>query len=262
MGAVHPTAPGTPYPMPGDKVAGQSDAHEYHVTPSLDPGVIQKGIEGFDEHAGYLQVAVNAFSEAHVSLQKLGEARKLARRNGAWTEAQQLLVVAQDAERAQERMCRAMDNARTTLAKGIAHTEAELSKPLQSAADVTVSAEMRNLFRSLKSEERNTLLSEALADNDARVLHATLGCHHALAGLSKAEQSHWTRKLHEKNNPQVVSRLEAMKKAHALVERNGSLVMIEVEKAIGASWTKINRVKNASTAAEQALAMLRGDVIP
>lgn len=258
MAAVHPTAPISQYPQPGDKVAGQSDAHPYIVTISLDPGVV-KAIDGFEDHAGYLQPAVDAFSLAHVTLAKIGEARTQARKNGAWTEAQQLLVVAKDAERAQDRMCKSFDNAHKTLTQGIAHTEAELSKPLQTAADHVLSAEMRSHFRSLKPEERNKLLSEALAENDTRVLNAVLGAHPALSGISKVEQSTWTRRFHEKAQPQVASRLAAMKKGLALVERNAPLVLPEVEKALGASWHKINKIKNASSAAEQALAAIRGD---
>lgn len=261
MPAVHPTAPGTSYPMPGQKVAGQDDAHEYVVTPSLDPGVV-KAIEGFEEHAGYLDCAVHAFSVAHVGLQKIAEARKLARKNGAWTEAQQLLVVSQEAEKAQLRMTKAIDNAHKSLKQGIEHTEAELSKPLQSAADNSLSAEMRNLVRAMKPDERNKLLSDALADGDTTVLNAVLGAHHALSSMTKDEQKSWTRRFHEKAQPQVASRLNAMKKGLALVERNGPLVMVEVEKALGASWHKIQKIKTTSNAAEQALALLRGDMVP
>ncbi len=259
MSFVNPNAPASQYPMPGDKVAGQQDAHAYVVTPSLDPGVI-KAIEGFEDHAGYLQCAVEAFSTAHVTLQKIADARRQARKNGAWTEAQQLLVVAKDAERAQERMCKSMDNAHRTLRQGIAHIEAELSKPLQTAADNSLSAEMRNHFKSLKQEERSKLISESLAENDTRVLNAVLGAHHALSGISKVEQETWTRRFHEKAQPQVASRLEAMKKGLALVERNEPLVLIETEKALGASWQKIGKLKATSNAAEQALALLRGDM--
>lgn len=259
MPAVHPTAPGTPYPMSGDKVAGQSDAHPYKVTLSLDPGVI-KAIEGFEDHAGYLDCAVSAFSVAHVGLQKIADARNAARKNGAWTEANQLLIVAKDAERAQERMTRAMDNAHKTLTQGIAHTEAELSKPLQTAADNSLSGEMRSLFRSMSADERSKALSEALADNDSRILNAVLGAHHRLSGISKVEQETYTRRFNEKNQPQVASRLAAMKKGLALVERNGPLIMSEVEKALDSTWHKIGKIKAESNAAERALAAVRGDV--
>ena len=259
MSLVNPNAPASQYPMPGDKVAGQQDAHAYVVTPSLDPGVV-KAIEGFEDHAGYLNCAVEAFSTAQVTLQKIADARRQARKNGAWSEAQQLLIVAKDAETAQIRMTRAMDSAHKTLTQGIAHIEAELSKPLQTAADNSLSAEMRNHFKSLKQEERNKLLSESLAESDTRVLNAVLGAHHALSGISKVEQETWTRRFHEKVQPQVASRLAAMQKGLALVERNGPLVIIETEKALGASWHKIGKIKATSNAAEQALSLLRGDM--
>lgn len=261
MSALNQNAPASLYPMPGEKVAGQSDAHAYVVTLSLDPGVV-KAIEGFEEHAGYLQCAVDAFSVAHVTLQNIADARKQARRNGAWTEAQQLLTVAKDAEKAQSRMTRAMDNAHKTLTQGIVHIETELSKPLQTAADNSLSAEMRNLVKSMKPEDRNKLLSDSLVEGDTRVLNAVLGAHHALSGISKVEQETWTRRFHEKAQPQVASRLNAMRKGLELVERNGPLVMIETEKALGASWHKIGKIKATSNAAEQALALLRGDMVP
>ncbi len=261
MSAIDPIAPRSPYPQPGDKVAGQSDAHPYVVTLSLDPGVV-KAIEGFEDHAGYLQCAVDAFSVAHVGLEKIGVARRLARKNGAWTEAQQLLIVAKDAERAQEKMTRSFDNAHARLTQGIAHTEAELSKPLQTAADNSLSAEMRNHFKSLKHDDQQKLLSEALVDDDVRVLNAVLGAHPALSGISKVEQQVWTRRFHERNQPRVASRLAAMKKGLALVERNGPLVMSEVEKALDSTWHKISKIKATSNAAEQALALLRGDMVP
>lgn len=261
MAAVDTNRPGSQYPQPGDKVAGQSNAHAYAVTPSLDPDMIKKGVEGFEEHAGYLQCAVDAFSVAHVGLQKIAEARKQAGKNSAWREEQQILIVAGEAQKMQDRMLRSMDNARKTLTQGIAHTDAELSKPLEVAADTTLSAEMRTFIRSLKTEERNKVLSEALADNDSRVLYAALGCHHLLSGISKVEQQTWTRRFHEKAQPQVASRLAAMKRGLEMVERSAPLVLIETEKALGASWDKVSRLKSASTAAEAALALLRGDMV-
>lgn len=60
----------------------------------------------------------------------------------------------------------------------------------------------------------------------------------------------------------MASRLNAMRKGLALVERNGPLVMVEVEKALGASWHKISKLKATSNEAERALALLRGDMVP
>ena len=261
MPSVHPTAPRSQYPMPGEKVAGQGDAVPYTVTPSLDPGCV-KAIEGFEDHAGYLQCAVEAFSVAHVGLQKIADARRQAARNPAWTEAQQVLIVSAEASKMQDRMARAMDSARVRLEQGIAHTDAELSKPLQMAADHVLSAEMRGHIKSLKPEERSKLLSEALAENDTTVLNAVLGAHHHLSGLSKVEAQTYTRRFHEKNQPQVASRLNAMRKGLELVERTAPLVLIETEKALGAKWSQVSRIKTASNAAEQALALLRGDMVP
>jgi hypothetical protein len=83
-------------------------------TPSLDPGII-KAIEGYEEFAGYLAPAENAFSSAHVALAKIAEARAIVAKDTSKTPELKLLTVAASAEKKLEQLTRLFDTARGNL---------------------------------------------------------------------------------------------------------------------------------------------------
>lgn len=227
----------------------------YIPTLSLDPANIS-AIENFDDHKGYVQCAVDAFSTIHSALQRLSDAREAAKKNGAWTEANQILVVAKEAETLQNTATRKFDAARKTLTDAIAHTDALLSKPLTTAADNSISAEVRKYVRELPDDKRLAFMNDAMRRGDMPTLSAVLGAQPFLSGLSHQMQQHLTRTLHEKQNPEIAARLKVMRKALELVEQRGGLVLTEVEKALGARWDVVQKLRKTQDAAAQALLLV------
>src|SRR5688572_22629678 len=90
----------------------------YIPTASLDPRCIEL-IDGVDnENVGYVRVAIDAFGTIHSALQKLSDAREAVKKDTSKTEANQILIVAKEAERAQDRATRAFDDAHKRLTDG------------------------------------------------------------------------------------------------------------------------------------------------
>lgn len=59
--------------------------------------------------------------------------------------------------------------------------------------------------------------------------------------------------LHEKQSPETSSRLKVMRSALDLLERRSGLVLLEVEKAVGGSWSKVQQLRATQGQAEKAL---------
>jgi hypothetical protein len=244
-------------PPPGTKVVSSGPVMQGRYIPSLslDPLNV-KAIEGFDEHSGYVNVAVEAFSEIHVGLLKLRDAREQVAKDSSRTEAQQVLMTAKEAEKLQERTARAMDKAIKQLRDGIAHNERELTKPLTAGADSRMSCQVRDLCLSMSASDREKFISEAMKDGDTTVLNAILGAPAALSGLSKQMIAHHIRQFHEKNNPQIAERIKVMSKVLDLVEQRCNLIFTEIERCLGAKMETVQKLRKASSAAEAALLLV------
>jgi hypothetical protein len=244
-------------PPPGTKVVSGGPVMQGRYIPSvsLDPLNV-KAIEGFDEHSGYVNVAVEAFSEIHVGLLKLRDARELVAKDTSRTEAQQVLMTAKEAEKLQERTARAMDKAIKQLRDGIKHNERELTKPLTAAADNSISAEVRKYVRELPDDKRMSFLNDAMKRNDVATLSAVLGVQPFLSGITHEMQAHFTRTLHEKSNPQIAERITVMRKVLDLVEQRCNLIFTEIERCLGAKMETVAKLRKASSAAEQALLLV------
>jgi DNA-binding phage protein len=228
---------------------------------SLDPGNIT-AIEGFDDHKGYVQCAVDAFSTVHSALQRLSDAREQVKKDTSKTEANQILVVATEAGKLQDAATRKFDAARKTLTDGIAHNDALLSKPLATAADNSISAEVRKYVRELSDDKRHAFLNDAMKRGDTSTLAAVLGAQPFLSGLTHEMQVHFTRALHEKQSPEIAARLQVMRRALELVESRSGLVFTEVEKALGARWDVVQKLRATQSSAEQALLLINSPVAP
>lgn len=240
-------------PAPGS--VGPEMQGRYIPTLSLDPGNVT-ALEGYEAHSGYVQCAVEAFSTCHVGLKALSDAREQVKKDTSKTEANQILLVAGEAEKLQNRMTRAMDTARTRLLDGIKSLDESLSKPLQSAADNSISAEVRKYVRELSDDKRMGFMNAALKKNDVRTLQSILGAQPFLSGLSDEMQAHFTRSLHEQRTPEIAARLGVMRRALQLVESRAGLILTEVPKALGADWTTVQKLRKAASAGEQALLLV------
>lgn len=226
---------------------------------SLDPGNV-KHIEGYVDHEGYVSHVTEAFSICHVGLKALSDAREQVKKDPSKTEAQQILMTAQAAEKLQERCARAMDSSRKRLMDGIKTLDDSLSKPLTTAADNSLSREVREHVKELSTEKRMEFMSDAFKKNDVKTLQAVLGAMPYLSGLTDEMQAQFTRSLHEKQQPVIAARLKTMRKALDLVESRGPLVFGEIEKALGARFDVVQRLRNLQSAGEQALFLINNPV--
>lgn len=248
---------GVSSPPPLMKVSsGPTVEGRYTPTPSLNPKTIEL-LEGVnDQTIGYVRTAIDAFGEAHSALQRLSDAREQIKKDTSKTPANQILLIAASAEKLQERITRKMDLAHKTMSDGIAHIEKELSAPLTAKADTTLGREVREHVKNLSSEKRHAFLENALTENDLSTLHAVLGAQPFLSSITNEMKAHFTRALHEKNQPDVALRLKVMKKTLELVQQRGPLVHIEIQKVMGADWEMVGKLRKAQTAAEQALLLV------
>lgn len=233
--------------------------HKYIPTPSLDPRNISS-IENFEAHQGYVQCAVEAFSTIHVALQKLSDARAQVAKDPSKTEAQQVLICATEAEKLQDRATRAFDGARKRLMDGIKAIDDQLSGPLVAKSDNSISAEVRTFFRAMSDDKRHAAIADAVKAKDLTTLQAVLGGPAYLAGLTPERQAHYTRQYRELTTPELVGRLDVMRKAQTLMEQRAGLVFTEVEKALGAKWEVVQELRKSQSAAHAALLLINNPV--
>jgi hypothetical protein len=226
-------------------------------SPSLDPRNISS-IPDYDAStSGYVSAAYDAFTTAHANIQAVIDARNKVNENTAWTEDQRLLRIADFASAKQEAATRALDSAHSRLASGIKSLEESLDKPLEQQAGVgTVNEEIRRHCKSLSDKERGELLANALSEKDAKTIVAVAGAPSYLSGLSKERHTLLTRQWNGLTQGEVVKRLGVMKRALELVDRNGPLVLGQIERALGGkdAWLRIQRAKQRDKAANAALA--------
>lgn len=224
------------------------------VTPTLHSENV-KQVEGYsDDTAPYLAPVMEAFDSAYLTIGKLHDARDAAERNGAWSEGQKVLVVADAAFKQQQTLLRKFDNLTKTLDQQIKSMDEMLSGPLQQKAGVgSINTEIRNHVRDMPAEKRQKFLEDALARKDVTTLTALLGAPAYLSGLMDAEVTYYTRKYHELNHPEVVQRLTALRGAKTMVEERGPLIMGQVEKAMGADWGRVTALRQGNDKALEAL---------
>lgn len=223
------------------------------VTPALHVQNVY-ALEGIDDITRpYIAPVVTAMDDAYQSLEAIHKAREAAAKNPAWTDAQQLLQVSQFAEKHQKRVLKQIDSVVSNLDKGIKAMEEMLTGPLEQQAGMgTVNEEIRRHVKSMSSEERRKFLSEANASGDTKTMTAVLGVPHYLTGMLPAEQAYYVREYHTRRSPDTAARLKVMTAARDLLNERAPLIHGEVEKAMGQNWRKVQMIREAATAAEQA----------
>jgi len=222
--AIDVPRPRKPHPL-GQVEAGAVSKVENPVpTPSLDPRNIT-AIEGYEEHAEHLGMALRAFEVTHKAITDMFTAREAAASNPEWTPATQTIKTAEYAAKAQERATKAMDSAHSNLCKAIKSYEAELSRPLETANQtvtaVALAGEIRAHVKSMDHTERQKFMREAFNGKDVRTLQAVLSGPSYLSGMDMAMHDVYVRQYQEMQQPDLVSRVAAMKKAKEMLERGG-----------------------------------------
>lgn len=231
-----------------------SEKVETRVSISLDPDVY-RSIEGYEQHAQFVGCVVNAINDAHVTLGKVHDARKLADSNGAWNEDQKVLNVGRTANEHKLRILKKIDLAERDLAANIAHTEKLLSEPLTEQAGVgSLNAEVRAHVKVMKRPEREAFIREAMKADDELTLAALLGAPCYLSGLTQIDQDHFLRQYHEKRNPHLVARIDTMQRFREKLDGIGPIIHKQFEKAVGA---KPHAVAAIAAANDRAMAALK-----
>lgn len=224
------------------------------VSSALHEGNVAN-VDGYSEEtAPLLASTMEAFSDAYITIGKIFDARAAASANKAWTESQQVIHVADAAFKAQQRLLKKFDGLSATLDKQITHLEQELSTPLESKAVMSIAAEIRKHAKDMASDQRHHFLRHAIDEGDATTVSAILGAPSYLSGLDAKFAKTYTRLWHERMNPATATRLKAVRNAKALVDERVGLIMPQIEKAIGAPWSRINMVRQGN---DKALAALK-----
>lgn len=211
-------------------------------------------LDGYNEDsAKFIGDAVSTFNDAYRTIAKVHDATEHGARNPTWTPEQRILAVSKVAEKEQDRLLRKMDAALANTTKAAHHIEQELTTPVSSKATLGIAAEIRLHVKSLKSGQMDFVRSLIEAGDDLSA-SAVLGGPSYLSGLTDDMRTVLTRMLHEKQNPALVQRLTLLRATAEKIERDGPLVIIEMQKAVGA---KAGTVRSIDTANERALAALK-----
>ena len=231
-----------------------ADNVDTRVSPALDPETYRL-IDGYDdETAQFVGCVVNAVNDAWVTLGKLHDARRLADSNGAWTEDQKVLNVAREADKQKLRILKKIDLADRDLAANIRHAEDQLMQPLTERAGLgTVNGEVRSFVRGLKPNEREAFMREALERDDEPTLTAVLGAQPFLSGLTPLDREHHLRQYHSKKRPDLVRRLDVMRRFADMLGRSAPVLHAQFEKAVGARPAAVRAIREADEQAQAAL---------
>lgn len=151
------------------------------------------------------------------------------------------------------------------LQKKIAFTDGELSKPLETQAATPRSTELRAVLRSLNSPAkvnesiRAALTSEQRTPQQAELLASTLGAHALTVGISEIEQAMHVRIFNEKSAPQILRRLDLLKKALTIVEGiHPDTLHSQYEGAMRSKFSRASAISGLASKAAQSLAAING----
>jgi hypothetical protein len=104
------------------------------VTPSLHPQTVASLEDYDDDTKGELAQVVTAFDTAYKGVAQVFEAREKAKQNPAWTEAAQVIMTQEFADKVFAKVAGGFDKVSRNLTSGIAVLEKELSGPMDTAA--------------------------------------------------------------------------------------------------------------------------------
>lgn len=230
------------------------DNIDTRVSPAID-GELIRLMDGYDdETAQFVGPVANLFDSARQSLSKLNDARELWQSNPAVTKEGAVLIVAKEAQALQTKVLKYYELVTRDLEANISHTEAQLAEPLiELAGRGAVNGEVRAYARSLDRKGREGLMRQALDNNDEATLAAVLGAQPFLSGLSLLDQQHFLRKYHERKRPDLVRRLDVMRRAQERLHDSRPILFAQFARAVGASPAEASGYLRADEAAKAAL---------
>jgi len=226
-----------------------------NITPALHPTNLEK-LDGIDEETlPVIGHAVAAFQEAYQGIGQVFSAREAVKGDPTLTDAAQIIKTADLSDKVFEKVAKRMDSSRASLEAGIAHLEKEMTTPVESRASHPISKEIREHVKSLPSGARMGFIKQAIDAGEHDVPMACLGAPSFLSGIEPDMAKALLRIYREKSNPAMAKRLKALTSAKAYIEKNGSLVLKELERAVGARADQVQRLRNARTKSEAAFVL-------
>lgn len=224
------------------------------ISPAID-GELIRLMDGYtEETAKFVGGVASFFDVARQTLSKIHEARTLWQSNPAVTKEGAIVIVAKEAQSLQTKVLQRYDQTAQGLEANIAHTEAQLAEPIvELASRGPVNAEVRSYARGLNTKERNAFMREALESGDEATLAAVLGAQPFLSGLTPLDREHFLREYHTRKRPDLVQRLDVMRKALERLHDSKPILFKQFEKAVGASMGDAAALMRRDDAAKAAL---------
>jgi hypothetical protein len=214
-----------------------------------------EAIEGYEEFKGYLEPARSAMESAVAGLLAIDKAWDALRKDQSKTAAQKTMAIEPAASKKFDHIQATFSKAHENLHKAVEMMETELSKPIVAAATGSAQmAELRGVLRTMNPEKRNSAIEAAVQSGDQTVVDAVLGVHPLTSEVDPKLHQLWTRRVHEKRNPDVVRRLAATKKAIEVLTRAAPIALESVEKAMRGKFKDVKKFSAMADASEQALA--------
>lgn len=220
---------------------------------SLAPGNLE-ALEGYDSDKESVSEAVTAMSELQQGVQKIIDAREASKRNPAWTEATQIIMTANLADKVSANVTPKVDAALRLLGARITDTESKLKQPLDAGVATPVATEVRDHIRGLTVMKRNELVLSLIEKGDTRTLGALLGSGVPafLSGLTDEQVTVYTEMHNRKRSPQLAQKLTLLRAAHQKLSDAGSLFIVQAERAQGVNASVVAKLKLAQSKAEAA----------
>lgn len=228
-----------------------ADEIDTRVTPSFHPETVQ-ALDGYDDDtASILSGVESAFTDAYVSIGRVHDARNAAKTNPTWNEAQQIIEVANFADKLTANLAKKFDSATANLTRVIEGLERDLSQPIEGKGVGAMAGEIRSYVHSLPEGQRMGFIQKAIDAGDERTVGAVLGGVPYLSGITPEMQAVLLRQYHEKTNPRAAKQLRAAKAGLELLGERGGLIFKEMEKGVGAKQAKVQQLRAAKAAAEK-----------
>lgn len=243
----------------------ENTTYGFQLSQSLNPErVYALAPDQHDDVRGYLTDASGFLDSVFTTLSKIDQAyRDLMLDKSLTPDARtQKLEAATSAAATKAYTGRA--KAIEGLQKKIAHQDALLSSPLTAQAASPRSTELRAVLRTVKPAEVNASIRAALnaehrTPQQAELLSATLGAHALTVGITEAEQAMHLRAFNEKSEPQVLRRLDLLKKALTIIEGiHPNTLVSQFEKSMRSKFSRASAISGISSKAAASLAAING----
>lgn len=227
------------------------DSIDTRVTPSFHPDTIRAIDEYDDDTASILAGTEAAFNEAYIGVGRVHDAREAGKTNPAWNEAAALIHTADFADKMTTQLAKRFDSATANLNRVIEGLERDLSQPIEGKGVGAMASEIRAFVRSLPDGQQMAFIRNAIEAGDERTTGAVLGGVAYLSGITPEMQNILLRLHHEKSNPRAAKQLRAAKVGLTILGERAPLLFKQMETAVGAPATKVQKLRAAKAKAEQ-----------